>query len=130
MSTTLNKVNKPVKAKPQFYACNLEPMQIIAQSHGYNLMVHGSMNRDLDFVAVPWIDNPSTHIELIHSLCDYLGVPKINPPDDGCTYMFSALPGGRFSYVINLNRGEKHIPIDPEWYIDISFTPLIKLKSI
>jgi hypothetical protein len=39
--------------------------------------------------------------------------------------MYSVLPGGRHSFVINLNRGGRwNQYLDEQWYIDISFTPL------
>ncbi len=31
---------KPIKAKPQFYACCLQPLQQIAKEMGYNLIVN------------------------------------------------------------------------------------------
>jgi len=116
--------DKPVKAKPHFYSVCLSPMQKIAKQHGYNLIVHGSMNRDLDLVAIPWIDEPKSHLELLHSLCEFLGVHKF---DDVQHYMFTTLPGGRSSYVINLNRGCNYSGyMDAQYYLDISITPLIK----
>jgi hypothetical protein len=31
----------------------------IALDHGYSLMIHGSLSRDMDLVAVPWTDEAS-----------------------------------------------------------------------
>jgi len=117
-------VDKPVKAKPHFYAVCLLPMQELARGLGYNLLVHGSMNRDLDLIAVPWIDEPKTHLELLQAICDFLGVPVLNDVEH---YMFSVLPGNRSSYIINLNRGGKfNSYVDEQYYLDISITPLLK----
>lgn len=89
--------------------------------------MHGSLDRDMDLVAIPWTDEPSTHYELIKSLDIYLrGINGIEEqfPDN---YIFSVLPGGRFSYVINLNRGGPWCNYtDEQWYLDISVTPLVK----
>jgi hypothetical protein len=113
---------KPLKVKPQFYSVCLEPMQQIARDMGYNLIIHGSVNRDMDLVAIAWTDNPKPRIELIHAFCDFLGVEKFTNPD---AYLYTKLPGGRDSYVINLNRGSKHNNYqDAQYYLDISFTPL------
>jgi len=126
--------SKSIKTKPHFYACLLSSLQEIAKFHGYNLIVHGSMDRDLDLVAIPWVDEPKTHIELLEAFCEYLGVPieektKSNPN----TYLHTILPGGRYSYVINLNRecyvGADNKWTDPQYYLDISFTPLVVAKT-
>ncbi len=118
---------KPVQTKPMLYAYYLNEMQDVAREMGYNLLVHGSMNRDCDLVAVPWVDSPSPHFELIKTL-DYklTGRTHYTKPEH---YLYSVLPGGRHSYVINVYRGgydesmENYIP-DPQFYLDISVTPL------
>ena len=113
---------KPIKTKPHFYAHCYAGLQAIAKEHGYNLLLHGSLNRDLDLVAVPWIDAPAEHMTLITAFCEYLGVFAADSPKD---FGYSVLPGGRHSYVINLNRGGKFNGyLDEEYYLDISITPL------
>jgi hypothetical protein len=129
MSETINNPNseKPIKAKPHFYAVCLEGLQAIAKGMGYNLIIHGSMNRDMDLVAIPWIDEPKTHVELLLSFCEYLGVPKPMNTEGEYDFMYSVLGGGRHSYVINLNRGGKFNGyLDAQYYLDISITPLPK----
>lgn len=123
--TEKRKEQKPIKAKPHFYSVCLEAMQQIAKDAGYNLLVHGSMNRDLDLVAVAWVDEPKTHIELLDSFCEYLGVPREEKTESNQKpYLHSVLGGGRDSYVINLNRGGKFNGyLDVQYYLDISFTP-------
>ena len=120
-------MSKPVKAKPYFYSCCLKAMQEIAVEHGYNLLIHGSMNRDMDLVAVAWVDNPKTHIELLDAFSEYLGVPRTRTSDGSTPYDFTILPGGRSTYLINLNRGGRYNNyLDEQYYLDISFTPTIK----
>lgn len=49
-----------IKKKEQLcerYASYLPSLMKIANSCGYALAVHGSMQRDLDLVAVPWVKN-------------------------------------------------------------------------
>ena len=119
-------MDKPIKAKPHFYAVCLAGLQQIAVDMGYNLLIHGSMNRDMDLVAVPWIDEPKTHAELLKALCEYLGV-RFLTDKDGVPHHLSILPGGRSAYVIDLNRGGKFNGyLDEQYYIDISITPLVK----
>lgn len=89
------------------------------------------MNRDLDLIAIPWVNDPKSEFDMITALNDYLG-GEIDKS------LIGVLPGGRNSYVINLNRGgykrnskgEIVDPIefteDPQYYIDITVTPLVK----
>lgn len=122
---------KPIKTKPHFYAVCLQPMQEIAKEMGYNLVVHGSMNRDLDLIAIPWTDDPKPELQLITALDLFLRGIKYAEGHEEEGYMHSILPGGRKSYVINLNRGGKYNGyVDEQYYLDISITPLIKTKLI
>lgn len=123
---------KPTHAKPSLYAYYFEALKDIAKEYGYNLVVHGSMNRDLDLIAIPWINEPKDEFEMIQALHRYLsdGI-SFNTPAD---YICGTLPGGRTGYVINLYRGgyeekangETVFTPDPQYYIDISVTPLPK----
>jgi len=122
---------KPQRVKPHFYAHCYKGLHRIARKNGYNLLLHGSMSRDMDLVAVPWVDEPVGHIELIEAFCDYLGAMKYNEKDyerKRLLYCYGVLPGGRSGYVINLNRGGSYNGYrDEQWYLDISFTPLVKI---
>ena len=132
--------DKPVKTKPHFYAVCLPEMQRISKELGYNLIVHGSLNRDMHLVAVPWIDQPSSHYELITAIDLFLNGAVAYEDKEYFErgYMFSLLPGARSSYVINIYRGgyyygraesgERLYAPDPEYYVDISITPLISTK--
>lgn len=127
-----NKPAKPVKARPAFYAHCYQALQQIARDLGYNLLLHGSMDRDMDLVAVPWSDTPESHTELLQAFNMHInGVTKStqsgNPYSiaEAC-YCHSVLPGGRDSYVIDLNRGGRFNGyLDEQYYLDISITPLV-----
>lgn len=116
---------KPAKAKPAFYALCYQELQAIARDMGYNLLLHGSMDRDMDLVAVAWVDKPMPHTEVLNAFCKALGV---NPPKNKLgfnEYLFKKLPAGRSGYIINLNRGGKFNGyFDQQMYLDISFTPI------
>ncbi len=123
---------KPVKVKPAFYARCYQSLQEIARTLGYNLLIHGSMDRDMDLVVVPWIDNPESHMKLLQAFNLYLnGVTYLEDNKteeqvliDG--YCPSILPGGRSSYIIDLNRGGRFNGyLDEQYYLDISITPLM-----
>lgn len=118
-------MSKPIKAKPSFYARCYFNLKEIALTFGYNLVLHGSLDRDLDLIAIPWVDAPGDELEMIREFEMYLtGRIHVGGAEQ---YMFSVLPGGRNSYVINLNRGGRfNNYVDEEWYLDISVTPIIK----
>ena len=54
--TNNNNIVKPTHAKPSYYAIMFEPLKKIAIKYGYNLVLHGSLNRDMDLIAIPWIE--------------------------------------------------------------------------
>lgn len=47
----------------------LEPMRMAARMHGYAIAVHGSLTRDIDLIAIPWIDAPDDRDVLLRSVC-------------------------------------------------------------
>ena len=130
----------PTHAKPSLYAYYFFELKEIAKEFGYNLVLHGSLARDLDLIAIPWVDNPKPELELIHALSRYIVGAQAAEGHESSIYLISKLPGGRTSYVINVNRsgyrrdnkGDLKEPIeytpDPEYYIDISVTPLVCQK--
>lgn len=50
------------------YAKRFYKMKKVARLHGYALTVHGSMRRDLDIVAVPWVEDASDWEVLLKDL--------------------------------------------------------------
>jgi hypothetical protein len=116
---------KPIKAKPVFYACCYEPLKIIAREMGYNLLINGSLNRDMDLVAIAWSDEPKPMKEVIVSFDKYLRGICYAEESIESGYKYSVLPGGRHSFVIDLNRGGRwNQYLDEHWYVDVCFTPL------
>lgn len=116
---------KPTSAKPRLYAMYFQALMEIARGHGYNLLISGSMNRDLDLVAVPWTNTPANEMQLIGAFDWYLNGTPMQSKE---YYMHKILPGGRSSYVINLNRTRDKDGIDQQYYLDISITPLLSQK--
>lgn len=126
-SENADKPQKPVKAKPVFYSVCYEPLKVIAKEMGYNLLINGSLNRDMDLVAIAWVDDPSPMIDVVKAFDKYLRGIQFTDESAESGYLYSVLPGGRHAYVINLNRGGKwNNYLDEQWYLDISFTPFHK----
>lgn len=122
---TVAKKEKPIKAKPVFYACCYEPLKVIAKEMGYNLLINGSLNRDMDLVAIAWSDEPKPMKEVVVAFDKYLRGIHYAEESIESGYMYSVLPGGRHSFVINLNRGGRwNQYLDEQWYVDVCFTPL------
>lgn len=108
------------------YAWFLGLLQDKAKEMGYNLILHGSLNRDCDMVAVAWTDDPRPSFELINELYFILRDCRLENKEQ---FLYSVLPGGRESYVISLNRqliSEDHpdykegVQHDQQYYLDIS----------
>lgn len=102
----------------------LYPMLLqIAKDHGYSLAVHGSLHRDFDLVAIPWIEEASEPLALIqafkaataavttHEEFDYLN-PNCEP---------TSKPHGRIAYSLHVtNKGMRG------GYLDVSVMPKIR----
>lgn len=99
------KTVKRKKAAPAAYA-SLYPLLIkVCRYHGYALSIHGSMTKDFDLIAIPWIPEPSIPTVLIKAVCKKL---------DG--YYFqnqnpTVRPHGRKVWTILLN-GYSHLYLD------------------
>lgn len=128
---------KTTHAKPSYYAIMFEPLKKIALKYGYNLVLHGSLNRDMDLIAIPWAHELGLVDDMINEFCEYVAgeVRLFNHKrnDDGSITgdRFTHKPHGRIVYVIDIFRGgylngggfhDLYIK-DPESYIDISVTP-------
>ena len=119
---------KPIHAKPSYYAIMFEPLKEIALKYGYNLVLHGSLNRDMDLIAIPWQEELGIVDDMINEFADYVG----GKVQDWTESQRNA-PHGRKWYVIDIWRGgyiqdsgfsEMKYTKDPETYIDISVTPV------
>jgi hypothetical protein len=90
--------------------------------YGYTLALHGTLQRDLDVIAVPWEENVSEPIHLIRALEKVSGgrcVPRIDR--NGLVigpYDPLPKPHGRLAWIIALSNAGPNGP-----YIDISVAP-------
>lgn len=131
-------MEKPIHAKPSLYAFYFEVLKEIALKYGYNLVLHGSMNRDLDLIAIPWQEEIKPHIPMIEEMAQALGGHIFGEKGGNTKELQDAFKKkfhGRESFIININRGikskydgmvvsfEEHK--DPQYYVDISVIPHI-----
>lgn len=57
-----------VPARAALYVAIYPMLQQVAKDHGYCLAAHGSAHRDLDLVAVPWIEDASDPLTLVKAM--------------------------------------------------------------
>ena len=114
---------KPVpKASPALYATMLPGLIGVARDHGYALAVHGSMLRDFDLIAVPWVGTAAAPEALAEALRDWLG-GFFKPHDsNGST---TAKPHGRRCWSIHFGGGcYVDLSVMPRWTEDGGYAPL------
>lgn len=83
------------------YAASLYPeLATVFQSHGYALAVHGSLQADLDLIAVPWAESVSTPEVVLSELLatwDFRLIGSMTPKFHGRLCQTIALSG--LSYI-------------------------------
>lgn len=128
---------KPIHAKPSLYAYYFMELKEVALQYGYNLVLHGSLNRDLDLVAIPWQEKVGSHDEMIEEMINIIGGELMfangvrrafakNIPESSEWPKYSVTHHGRMQYVVNLNRKSQMKDgewSDPQYYLDISVMP-------
>ena len=80
---------------------------------GYNLVCHGSMNRDLDLIAIPWVEDCGT-LEDIYEIMQREGFSVGNPQGIEKSH-------GRIAPTFLFEWGHPHT-----YYIDLSIIPTSK----
>lgn len=96
------------------YAWMIPYVTRISRRHGYAIGVHGSMGRDLDLIAVPWVEDANDPGDLLAEICSVLQGSLV-PESDGVFHWNK--PHGRKTYNI-VFKGAWH-------FIDISIMPII-----
>lgn len=97
-----------------WYSIMYVKLDRIAMRHGYALTLHGSMARDLDLVAVPWMEDADDPKVLIKAFAGFIAerAQSLNygyaPP--------AKKPHGRLSYILPIG-------MDENYYLDISVMP-------
>lgn len=84
---------------PAMYSHRIHDLQTIARAHGYAIAIHGSMQRDLDVIAVPWTTKAVQPKTLVKRLCDGLDLmfdASRNPTEK---------PHGRLAWSLHPNSG-------------------------
>lgn len=105
-------------ATPVCLLAVLPGLVALAEQYGYMLAPFGSLRRDYDLIAVPWIHNPKTPDELVDAIVEYVGGRMIDDPDcdpyDYTRQRKEPKYHGRWAYSIYLTAD------DAGAYIDLS----------
>lgn len=110
---------KPIRTTAPAYAWMLPSIVAIARANGYAIGIHGSISRDLDLIAAPWVEEAAHPTMLARAVRDAVGGSFINPdlmpeahfPNPG------PKPHGRLAFSIYLPGG---------FYIDLSVMPPVR----
>lgn len=94
---------------PAFYVTLWLGMTKTANRCGYALTLHGSLNRDMDVVAVPWAEDCDTGWQLVYKLSKRHGLLIADPKP-------TIKPHGRKAWVL-LPTGSSGA------YVDLSVMP-------
>lgn len=97
--------------KAMFYACVLEDLRKVAAKCGYALAIHGSLQSDLDLIAVRWNDNYESPLHLVEELISVIGHTILLDEDS----LDLTNPEKRFGNQIHYT-----IPILGDWFIDLT----------
>lgn len=110
----------PSPARAAAYVALYPMLHAIAKRHGYALAVHGSFHRDMDLIAVPWIEEASEPLTLIKAFKK--ATATVVHHEDG-DHLFkdcnpTTKPHGRVAYSLHVtNKGMYG------GYLDISVLP-------
>jgi hypothetical protein len=86
------------------YAVMYKGLTGIAREHGYALAIHGSLDSDLDLIAVPWVKHSSKLNVLVDALSGLIEAVYDAPFDKNNP---ERKPHGRIAYNLYLDNGCK-----------------------
>lgn len=96
------------KVRPIAYVCHLPRITAKAREFGYAIAVHGSLQRDMDLIAVPWSQAATDEEELLKAICETVGGFRLEHQTG------ADKPHGRRAWTIHLGAG---------LFIDLSIMP-------
>lgn len=119
------------------YMMLLPVLREIALQHGYALAVHGSMVRDFDIIAFPWVAEPSEPKALVLAIAERVClVMPLNDIHDGRGVSLGVpeeKPLGRLSWAIPCGKAGGAIDLSvwpvasqPKW---VDLGPLLTMRS-
>ena len=122
MSATDPRPDEKWKARTrECYELLIGPLREVARGQGYALGVHGSLERDIDLIAVPWqqtVGEPVCLAEAIRKKAEEITGQAFMDPHVSGWFFVAGCPGarshGRLCWTFHLGGGP---------YIDLSVFP-------
>lgn len=100
---------KPATTAPA-YAAMYHELAECARKHGYALAIHGSLSRDFDLIAIPWVEDAGSPDDVIKEMTSTFALRNV---DSG-----TAKPHGRQAYSLACGWGE--------CALDLQFMPRVR----
>ncbi len=98
---------KPDPSYAPVYCALYPEFAAIAKTHGWALAIHGSLQRDMDLICIPWTEYASDPQTVVDAITSQFSIREIGEP--------SAKPHGREARTISVGFGY--------CAIDLSFMP-------
>lgn len=98
---------------PSQLMISVETLRSYVKHFGYALTEHGSRERDVDLVAVPWVDTAIGNYALLEGVCKTFDLEQIE---------LTRKPHGRYAAILRHKSGRYKD-------LDLSIMPLIKKES-
>jgi hypothetical protein len=113
-----NRMAVTCNGRAAFYACMWNDIRQCAMDCGWAVALHGSLNSDMDIMAMPWVDNAVPFEDVIKKISE-LFVDNLNSENYVITY--DEKPH---------NRIVATIPIFADFYLDISAIKMCEVEMI
>lgn len=95
---------KPLPNYGAVYAAAMYPdLAEIARKHGYALAAHGSLARDFDLIAIPWIESAGDHQAVLDEILSTYAVTLLGTGTEK--------PHGRIGYTLLCGWGSCSIDL-------------------
>lgn len=105
---------KPPASYAPVYAALYPELAELVRKHGYALAIHGSLTRDFDLIAVPWVERPSRPFEVVKDIEANFAIERVGKAEER--------EHGRLVVSISIGHGE--------CAVDLSFTPRCRNAEI
>lgn len=105
---------KPPPNYAPVYAALYPDLAAVVRSHGWALAIHGSLARDFDLIAVPWVGRPSTPNQVVRAIESEFAIQRVGE--------VAPREHGRLVVSISIGHGE--------CAMDLSFTPRGSVRTI
>jgi hypothetical protein len=101
----------------EFYRSIIDKLKKVGLEHGHAICIHGSLRRDMDIVAIPWVEDACDKDVLVRALHE-AACGLVQP-----VYQWETKPHGRQATTFPICWSE--YKATSAGHIDLSVTPII-----